>query len=111
MPTALIRTMGSLRTDGLGHSLAGLLMAAILRGGWRAWLLRLRGASSSPAHCAGPNGRPDQARSLFQSDFIPAASFGGPVLQRMIHQDFAPSGWPRRQKRGTIAALHARLID
>lgn len=42
MPTAFIRTMGSLRADGFRRSVAGLLMAAVLLGGWCAWLFLAR---------------------------------------------------------------------
>jgi multidrug resistance efflux pump len=42
MPTAFIRTMGSLRADGFGRSVAGLLLAAVLLGGWSAWLFLAR---------------------------------------------------------------------
>jgi membrane fusion protein (multidrug efflux system) len=42
MPTAFIRTMGSLRADGFSRSVAGLLMAAVLLGGWCAWLFLAR---------------------------------------------------------------------
>src|SRR5438105_2027562 len=42
MATAFTRTMGSLRADGFRRSIAGLLMAAALLGGWCAWLFRAR---------------------------------------------------------------------
>jgi len=42
MATAFTRTMGSLRADGFRRSLAGLLVAAALLGGWCAWLFLAR---------------------------------------------------------------------
>jgi membrane fusion protein (multidrug efflux system) len=42
MPTAFIRTLGSLRADSFRRSVGGLLPAAILLGGWTAWLFLAR---------------------------------------------------------------------
>ena len=42
MPTAFSRSMRSLAAEGFGRSLAGLLSATLLLGGWGAWFLLSR---------------------------------------------------------------------
>jgi membrane fusion protein (multidrug efflux system) len=42
MPTAFIRTLGSLRADSFRRSVGGLLLGAVLLGGWTAWLFLAR---------------------------------------------------------------------
>ena len=52
MPTAFSRSMRSLAADGCGRSLAGVLSATLLLGGWGAWCLLARVAVYEVTHNA-----------------------------------------------------------